>query len=334
MIFLILLVKISTNQKQRYFDFIALGVVLGLLGNTHPNGFATGMAVFSFWAIFFLWKNRNSYSLLKLGATLPGILLSMLYFVPMFLLAHEYGGFISVGRVEELALPLIQIAPFIFLLIAFFYIKRIGYDIFLSSLILLIALFLIITVFKYYSIVEVEWLKPATRVNRYGPYCVLILFFLSAAGLDQIIRLNYGYKLSLALRSILLILFLSGSWVTGNVITKGKLLTNLQSTFTMNSSVRPFAQMIKKYPPSEELLSKTTNSQTVIIAPPHEDVGIERLARYAGICVAYRNRPRVPLKDFYQKTMSQEKRLELLNEFYVTVQGVPFEFADHFPEPS
>lgn len=317
--FFIYFIRIYRNRNPVTSDVASAGVLIGLLGLTHPNGFVLGLFLFFCWAIDYLFlRNGNKKKSILPFFAFPGISLAGFYFIPLALSIIQFGGLIpiddSVVTVPEALLPLAQLFPF-FLLFVPYLAKGFG-DRFVIFLTILVSIYLIIMGTKYFYDNESS-IIILTRLHRYGPYFLFFIFTLATLGVQTIFQ--FGNK-PLTILSIifLMLVVLGGAYTNGQVINNGQFVSNFLRTFKPSQWKQKHDSMIQNWPPASELLKNIQNPETALVAPFDEihKRKFRLLAFNSGVCFAYHNRPRVPFQNFYGLTLTQEKRTLLLQEFY------------------
>jgi len=304
LLFLIISYKIYQTQNSSYKLSINLGILIGLLGLTHPQAFMSAILFLS--VIYVSSFKRKCFTkkiiLHFIVSIFIGFVMASVYYIPMIIKIIKYGGLTGVKAEEMFPLSLWLYGPLLFLGIYAFCNKKN-----LKSWMLPALLTLIIIVFGRFILGLAISIKRwhVFRIHRYGPYLFIFLALFATAGIDNLLR----FRKSIRRAAVAIIIF--------------TILTGYTTAFIYLDSWRNIriGKIIKEFKFAnifpergiEQLRFYISNPKNTLIVPPKI---ARRIAYETGLNIPYTEKHRILFKDFFKKNISQEERLKMVNDFY------------------
>lgn len=343
LLFLLSCSRISKLSKPTFNNLITIGILLGLMGVTHPNGFFSGILfVFVLHGVIYktnLLQNKIFSSLMIIFIT--GGILASLYYVPFMLKLLNSGGSI-VNHLHKDKFPISHFlslyGPLPFIGLCAFWNKKTEMTpwIWLSFLMIVTIVSMRLIVGLVISIDT--WVT--FKINYYGPFMFVFLVFLAIAGTDSLI----GYKKLKHIIVLIMVLIINGyivAFINLNNEVRTEQHFDLIPGISKNDIVRAFSGnifQVASSPASEvakgEILrvfvenlfpekdieklrfniADKTNTLIVPVDPPELAFII---AHETGLSVSYvHDNYFSSLVTFNKKSIPQEQRQKKVNEFY------------------
>lgn len=343
-LFLIICSKFSRSSKPTYNYSINAGILLGLLGLSHPGGFFTGILfIFIIFGVSYRAKFLQKEVLSNLAiALLVGAILASFYYIPMMVKTYIYGGVIASLWTEVFPTNFFLLygpLPFLglYAVLSIKHEKRIWMLLSLFT-IMIICLQRLILGF----VIDVDRLT-VFAINYYAPYIFIFLAFLATAGMDNLFRFKKIRYIAMVL--MILITYIGYDSAFANLrlirsqpfdlipgITKSKIISTFWGNFSQKTPDRNSDKKRSKiintfitnlFPENgiEKLRFKVRNPTNTLIVPTDPPELAYNIACNAGLFVSYfDDRYLTAMITFGKGTMShafsQKQRLKIVDTFY------------------
>jgi len=305
LMFLILCYNAFRAGRFSRAQSIHTGVLIGLLGLTHPQGLITAV-LFLLVLYITLFRKRlfkREHILQIIIPVFTGCLITSLYFIPTVLNIHRSGGMVELTPLDEMFPASFWLYGLLPVLAGCVFFKKENRKNWMWP-----ALFILagVPVFRlllgqFFSVQR--WI--VFRIHRFGPYLFIFIALFAAAGCESLC--NFGKKIRFAVIVIMVLHVLVGYATSFIYLNEYReiLIVNIMKDFSM-AKVFPRTGI-------EKLRYRVPDPRATIMAPHR----VARLvASEAGLHIPYTNNPQVLTNDFYKRTMSQERRRYLVESFY------------------
>jgi len=311
--FAVRLAAVWQVRKFKHSDVTILGLVVGLMGLTHPTSFIVSMLILFIAGARCVWNvgiNRCVGS--TLAAISIALLISLFYFYPIWIYAQEFGGLINRPGYDMLPTSLVLYGPLP--LLALFAIIRmpqgrmrlwtvIVFTLTASTWMLLIS--------PQSPLADLKEILPI-RPHRFGIYLSLGLFWLSALGVFAIERIQKRAAIAVVLITLAAGVLADISYTEH--LSERRKLSNLEAVIEKQRGKLPI--QLGGLERVRVLLSKPGTA--VVLCPPKL---CYLLAYRNGVDVPYVGRPNNKWRHFFKKTIDQDRRLKLVNQFYSRLES-------------
>ena len=311
--FAVRLVSVWKEKKWKHSDVAILGLVVGLMGLTHPTSFMVSVLLLLLTGIRCLWSMHKKTCVENvIAALLIALLISLFYFYPMWMYAQEFGGIVNRTGYDIIPMSLVLYGPLP--LLAICAIMRISHTRTRLGIIVVLALIASVWMFLVFSNTPIASLKEIfpIRPHRFGIYLSLGIFFLSALGI-----LAIEYRNKWVAIGVVLIMLAAG--VLADIrytkyLSERRVGSNLERVIEMQEGKLPL-----RPGGLERVRQKLSNPGTAVVLCPPKLCYL--LAYRNGVDVPYVGRPNNKWRHFFEKTIDQDHRLKLVNQFYSRLES-------------
>lgn len=323
MFFLVLLMDVLRGGKVRSASLARLGLLVGLLGVTHPSPFVLAAGMLGGLLVFL--RLRRGTELRTLLAAIPGSLLALLYCGPLLATVARYHGFGGFARNTPEIVPGIPQALALY-----------GPLLVMAAIALIAGLsererdagFVVpaLALTAYFGIFGLVGLAPGIKrlmpvlfkTHRYGPLAFIFLALMAARAV-QLTQHRFRPEAKARTRRLLFagalgLLLLAG--FAPMALSLGRARARKGRPRNPCPEIR--AGRWALLPAGEEdylrLISALPSLPTAIMLPP--DMATGEMAHFTGLDVVYTERPRIQFKRFFTAGKPQPERLRMVEEFY------------------
>lgn len=342
LLFLISCSKFNRFSKLEINNSLNAGILLGVLGLTHSNGFFPAiLLIFIIFGISYKAKCLQKEVLLNLAIILvAGAVLASLHYIPLIFKISNYGGSVIAPQGESFPtryfFSFYGLLPFLGLC-SLLNKRNETRDWILLSFLLIISIFFIRFILGLVISLD-TWM--AFRINYFGPFLFIFLAVIVIAGIDNLFRFK---KIRHVVTVIMILMILNGYKIAydnlrddyrsepGDLIPgieKSEIIGTLfgnyfqetadhSSDMTRSEVVRTIIVNLFPEKGIEKLRYKIVNTTNTLIVPTDPPELAFVIAHETGLNVSYiPDFYFSPLVRFKKVTISQEERLKAVDLFY------------------
>ncbi len=330
LVFLFLCFKINSSQRLSYNISISIGILIGLMGLTHPTGFCIAILyIFIIYGTIFKMKCLQKEVMLHLTISVfTGFTLASFHYVPLVFKVLHYGKLEGYMRIRDVFPSRFfwTYGPLPFLGLCAFLKKRKDIKSWMLSSVLIIIVIVLARVFLGW-VIDVDKMRLGNFfIYKYSPYMFIFLALLATSGFENLFK--FMKKMRFVVIAIMILIILIGYSTA---------IKYLEEQSRPQESIDYFPGLSKKeviggfykrevigtvirniFPEKgiEKLRFQVPDPQNTIIVPPVPPGLAYAVACESGLNVSYVNDHRILFKDFFTKTISQEERFKMVDVFY------------------
>ncbi len=298
------------TESPGFLRSLHAGLLIGLMGLTHPQGFIMGV-LFQIITSLFSLKQAQKKQVLLFGSLslIVGSVITALSSVPTLIALIRSGGLIQDAGImmDEIWPASIWLYGVLPLLAVCVLLNKGSWKRWMVPALLTMAAPPVIRIVSGLFISTDRWY--VLRIHRFGPYLFIFLALFAAAGssvlIDKIKRIRY------LVTAVMICIVLVGFWTSYRYINRWRKIIVIEVVKDIRHG--------RLYPHMnvERLRLHIPDTRGVLMVQPD----IARIVAFeTGIDVPYVENPRIFTKDFFERTITQDRRLQLVEDFYEGLQ--------------